>query len=195
LVSSSLSEVWLVLRFPRSALYPTSCSAFGVGFSLYWFIGGLFLHLSPFLWGKVRDPSASSLLSACYAGLLIIFQFCSIFRLWMLLTASGDELCGLLSALFQAVAYNLHVVGLPVFSVFVYRKFPQKSAPCPVPLLWCTYSTLPFSVPWCYSAFCYYSVFYIFIHFFTGAGKSVQGGMLDYPRGSCENAACHLFAH
>jgi hypothetical protein len=37
-----------------------------------------------FLWGKVRVPSADSLLSAYYDGLLIVFQFFSIVR--MLLT-------------------------------------------------------------------------------------------------------------
>jgi hypothetical protein len=31
-----------------------------------------------FLWGKVRDPSAGSLLSVCYVGLLIVFQFCNV---------------------------------------------------------------------------------------------------------------------
>jgi hypothetical protein len=36
-----------------------------------------------FLWGKVRVPSADSLLSAYYDGLLIVFQFFSI--VWMLL--------------------------------------------------------------------------------------------------------------
>jgi uncharacterized protein YjeT (DUF2065 family) len=51
---------------------------FGVEFSLCWFIEGLFLCLAPFLWGKVRDLSASSLLSVCYDGLLIVFQYCSI---------------------------------------------------------------------------------------------------------------------
>jgi hypothetical protein len=39
----------------------------------------LFLSLTPFLWGKVRDPSAGSLLLACYDGLLIVFQFCMSF--------------------------------------------------------------------------------------------------------------------
>jgi hypothetical protein len=36
---------------------------------VYWELVSL---LAPFLWGKVRNPLASSLLSACY-GLLIIF--------------------------------------------------------------------------------------------------------------------------
>jgi hypothetical protein len=37
--------------------------------------GGLLLCLTPFFWGKVSDPSAGSLQSACCDGLLIIFQF------------------------------------------------------------------------------------------------------------------------
>jgi hypothetical protein len=49
--------------------------SFGVGFSLCWFTGGLFLCLTSFLWGKVSDPSASSLLSECCDGLLIFFNF------------------------------------------------------------------------------------------------------------------------
>jgi hypothetical protein len=77
--------------------------------------GGLFLFLTPFLWGKVSDSSAGPLLSACCDGLLIIFQFCTVIWLWMLLTGSGDELCGSLTALFQAVAYHLPAVGSSAF--------------------------------------------------------------------------------
>jgi hypothetical protein len=80
----------------------------------------LFLFLTPFLWGKVSDPSAGPLLSACCDGLLIIFQFCSVILLWMLLTGSGDELCGPLPALFQAVAYLQPAVGPSAFPAFVY---------------------------------------------------------------------------
>jgi hypothetical protein len=68
----------------------------------------------PFLWGKFRDPSAGFLLSACCDGLLTVFQ------LWMLLTSSEGELCGPLSALFQAAAYHLPTVGLSALPVFVY---------------------------------------------------------------------------
>jgi hypothetical protein len=82
LVSSSLIEVWQFefIYCPQvlensSVSHQLSC--FGVGFLLCWFTGDLFLCLAPFLWGKVRDPSTSSLLSACCDGLLIVFQFCS----------------------------------------------------------------------------------------------------------------------
>jgi hypothetical protein len=76
--------------------------------------------------------------STCYAGLLIVFQFWGIIWLWMLLTGSEDELCGLLSALFQAAAYHLLTVRPSAFPAFVYWKFPQGSAPCSSPLLQCT---------------------------------------------------------
>jgi hypothetical protein len=84
---------------------------------VYW---GLFLCLTPFLWGKVSDLSAGPLLSACCDGLLIVFQFYSVIWLWMLLTVSGDELFGTLPALFQAVAYHLPPVSPSAFSAFVY---------------------------------------------------------------------------
>jgi hypothetical protein len=50
-------------------------SCFGVGFLLCLFTRGLFLCLTPFLWGKVSDLSAGPLLSVCCDGLLFVFQF------------------------------------------------------------------------------------------------------------------------
>jgi hypothetical protein len=46
----------------------------------------------------------------------------------MLLTGSGDELCGMLSAQFQAVAYHPPTVGPSGFPVFVYWKFMEISS-------------------------------------------------------------------
>jgi hypothetical protein len=79
----------------------------------------------------------------CYAAFLIVFQFWNVVSLWMLLTGSGDEFCGLLSALFQAIAYHPPSVGPSAFPVFVFWKFMWRSAPCFSPLLWCAQSTLP----------------------------------------------------
>jgi hypothetical protein len=116
LVSSSLSWVWQfkfvccpqILEI-SSIAHQLSC--FGVGFSLCLVTGGLFLHFSPFLWGKVSYLSASPLLSASCDGWLIIFQFFNVIWLWMSLTGSGDELCWPLPALFQAVSYHPPTVG------------------------------------------------------------------------------------
>jgi hypothetical protein len=63
-------------QVPEISSVAHQLSCFGVGFSLCWFIGVLFLFLIPFLWGKVKDPSAVSLPSVGYAGLMIVFQFC-----------------------------------------------------------------------------------------------------------------------
>jgi hypothetical protein len=188
---------WWGVAYPQvpeisSVVHQLPC--FEVGFSLCWFTRGLFLCLSPFLWGKVRDPSASFLLSVCYAGLLIVFQFCSVVWLWMLLTGSGDELCGLLSILLQAVAYHLPTVGPSAFLIFVYWKFMQRSAPCTSPLLLCV---LRPPCPLC-SMFFFSFLFIIQGFFFfcrAGGGQSVQEAMLVYTKGGCGNITCHLFAH
>jgi hypothetical protein len=147
-----------------------------------WFTGGFFLCLSLFLWGKVHDPSTGHLLSVCCDGLLIIFQFCSVIWLWMLLTDSGDELCGLLPALFQAAAYHQSALGISAFPVFLYWKFTWRSAPCSYPFLWCTYSTLPLLLCVSLQFPLYCSVFILFNYFFGCGGQSGQGAMLVYPR-------------
>jgi hypothetical protein len=69
-----------------SVAHQVSCS--GVGFSLCLFTGGLFLCLTPFLWGQVSDLSARRLRSARCDGLLF-FSFAEPFWLWVLLTGSG----------------------------------------------------------------------------------------------------------
>jgi hypothetical protein len=61
----------------------------------------------------------------------------------MLLTGSGDELCGLLTDPFQTLAYHMPIFGPSAFQAFVYRKFAQRSATCHSPLPWCAYSTPP----------------------------------------------------
>jgi hypothetical protein len=124
LVSSSFNGVWQFKfvccpQVPEISSVAHQLSCFGVGFLLCWITGVLFLWLTPFLWGKVSDPSASPMLSACCDGLLIIFQFCSVLWLWVLLTGSGDELCWLLPGLFQAAAYHPPTVGpLPFQPLF-----------------------------------------------------------------------------
>jgi hypothetical protein len=94
-------------------------SCFGVGFSLCLNTGGLFLCFASFLWGKVSDPSAGPLLSVCSNGLLIVFQFCTVIWVWMLL---------------------LPAVGPSAFPAFVYWKFVWRSASRFSPFLRCASS-------------------------------------------------------
>jgi hypothetical protein len=68
------------LQVPKISSVVHQPSFFWVGFSLCWFTGGLFLYLNPFLWGKVRDLSAGSLLSACYAVCWLFFNFAMLFN-------------------------------------------------------------------------------------------------------------------
>jgi hypothetical protein len=122
-----------------------------------------------FLWGKVRDPSAGSLLSVCYAGLLTVFQFCSIVWLYMLLTSSGDELCGPLSALFQAVAYHLPTVS-PLSFQSLYCKFTQRSATCSSPFS----SVLRAPCMFLFSSLFIIQFFFFFFFFFCWVGVSLS---------------------
>jgi hypothetical protein len=121
---------------------------FGVGFLVCWFTWGLFLCLPPFLWGKANDLSTSPLLSVGCDGLLIVFQFCSVVSLWILFTGSRYELCGLLPALLQALAYHPPAVSPSAFPAFVYWKFGWRSAPCspPTPFSGVLSATLPLFV-------------------------------------------------
>jgi hypothetical protein len=144
-VSSSLSEVWQFnfaccpqVQEISSVVHQLSC--FGGGYLLYLFTRGLFLCLTSFLWGKVSDPSAGSLLSGCCDYLLFVFQFCGAIWFWVLLTGSGDDFCGLLPALLQAVAYHLTAVGIPAFLAFCLLIVLWRLAPCQSPLLWCKFS-------------------------------------------------------
>jgi hypothetical protein len=47
--------------------------------------------------------------------LLIVFQVCSVIWIWLLLTVSGDEFCGPLPTLFQAVTYTGPLLALLLF--------------------------------------------------------------------------------
>jgi hypothetical protein len=91
-------------------------------------------------WGQcsVSQPPAISMLW-WFADYFSILQHR---LLWMLLTGSGDELCGLLPALFQVAAYHPPTARPSAFPAFVYWNFTWRSALCLSPLLHCTYSTL-----------------------------------------------------
>jgi hypothetical protein len=68
-------------------------SCLELSFHCAWLLGACFFA-SPLFPGQVQWSISWLLLSVCCDGLLIIFQFCSIIWLWVLLTGSGDELCG-----------------------------------------------------------------------------------------------------
>jgi hypothetical protein len=161
-----------------SAAQQLSC--FGIGFSLCWFTGGLFLCLSLFLWGKLSDLSANP---CCVLWCsMFVFQFFGVNWLWMLLTGSGDELFGPLSALFQAAAYHLPAVSPSAFQP-LFTESSWRSAPCSSPLLQCTRST---PSPLC-CVLVFSSLFIQLFFFLQGRGQSVLGAMLVYPRGGWEN--------
>jgi hypothetical protein len=97
--------------------------SFRGGFLLCFFTGistlGVYSLPGPFLWGRYTVLSAPSSFSVLQQFALY-FLFCGAVWLWVLLTASGDELCDLLPALLWGVTYHLPALCLPGFPVFVY---------------------------------------------------------------------------
>jgi hypothetical protein len=104
-------------QVPEISSVAHQLSSFGDGLLLCWF-----LCLTPFLWDKVGDLSASPLLSACSDGLLIGFQFCSVVWFWMLLTCSWDELCGPATCPISGIGLSLPAVGPSAFPAFIYSS-------------------------------------------------------------------------
>jgi hypothetical protein len=163
-------------------------SCFGVGFSLCLITVGLFLCLAPFLWGKVSDPSAGPLLSVCCDGLLVVFQFYSVIWLWMLLTASGDEHCGALPALFQAAAFHQPIVSPPAFPAFVYWSLHGDQFLAPSPSLVCFQQPRPLCCVLVFSS--------LFIHYFSGGeGVSMPWGLCWFIPGWLGEYNMTLGAH
>jgi hypothetical protein len=113
----------------------------------------------------------------------------------MLLTGSRDELCGPLSALFHAAAYHQLIVGPFIFPVFVYWKFTWRSAPCPSPFSSALRALRPLCCMFLFSSLFIIQVFLFCFLFLQSKGQTVQEAMLVYPRGSCGNITCCLFAH
>jgi hypothetical protein len=157
-------------------VYQLSC--FVIGFLLFLVTGGLFLCLTPFPWGQVSDPSAGCLLSACCDGLLFVFQFFRAIWLWLLLTGLRDELCGMLPALLQAVAYPQTAVSLPAFPAICLLIVPVEISSLPF-----SPSLVHFQHFWpphlCAS---FQFIVYCSIFFCRVGGQSAQGAMLVYPR-------------
>jgi hypothetical protein len=127
-------------------------------------------------------------------SVLIVFQFCTVIWLWMLLTGSGDEFCALLPALFQAAAITSPLSALlpfqPLFTESLWED--QLLAPPPFSsmlsvscLLW---YVLVFS-----------SLFIVqFIFFFLQGRASVSlprgpcWFILEVSRGNCMTVGVHL---
>jgi hypothetical protein len=104
-----------------------------VAFHCVCLLGACLFALPPFSGAKSVIHQSSPLLSVCCDALLFVSQFCRGVWLWVLLTGSGDELCGLLLALLQAVAYHLPAVGLPTFPTFCLLIVHAEISSLPLP--------------------------------------------------------------
>jgi hypothetical protein len=95
----------------------------------------------------------------------------------VLLTGSGDELCGLLSVLLQAVAYHPPTVSLHALPAICLLIVCAEISSLPLP-----HSPVHFEhfCPLCYVLV--FSLLFVAQFCFVGEGQSAQGVMLVYPR-------------
>jgi hypothetical protein len=91
----------------------------------------------------------------------------------MLLTGSGDEFCGPLPALFQAVAYHLPGVSPSAFPAICLLKVCLEISSLFLPLLQCAYSTPPPLLCVSFSSL----FFFVLFCFVCRAGRSVCTGL------------------
>jgi hypothetical protein len=104
-----------------------------------------------------------------------------------LLTGSGDELCSLLPALFQAVAYHPPAVGLPAFpAICLLIVLAEISSLLLLP----SAEFLPFLLYASFQFIVYCSVVFFFC--VCVGSQSAQGAMLVYPLGGWGNTVWHL---
>jgi hypothetical protein len=190
LVSASLSEVWLALRFWRSALWPTSHPALELGFHCVGFWGLVSLPCALSLGQgqrSIRQLFAVSMLcwfSDCFPILQchLTLDVAHWLRRWVLLTAICPILGSSLSPSHcQPFCFSsLFLLKIPTqISSFLLPPSPVLSEH-PTACAVCSFSV---------------SCLLLSIFFLWGRHQSVQRTMLVYHRGSCGNTACHIFAH
>jgi hypothetical protein len=122
--------------------------------------------------GQCQCSIIWTLLSVCFDGLLIVFQFCRVVWLWMLLTGSGGELCGSLSAFFQAEAYHWSAVIPSAFPAFVYWRFTSLLLPSSLVCLQHSAS----SAACVFSSLFIVQFWFLFLFFLVGQGSVCLGG-------------------
>jgi hypothetical protein len=190
LVSSSLSEMWFVLRFQRSALWPTNHPALELGFLCVDLLGACFFALTPFSGAKseICQPALY-----CQCVMLVCWLFFNF-------ATSFDFGCCSLAQKMSFVDHYLpyfrqRLTTHPLLACLPFQTLFTVSL--------CAYQLLaPHSFSGALRAphslccmFLFSSSFISVVLFFQGRGQSVQGAMVVYPRGSCGNTVCHLFPH
>jgi hypothetical protein len=114
------------------------------------------------------------------------FQFCSVIWLWMLLTGSGGELCGLLPALIQAAGYLPLLLALLPFQP-LFTESSSGHQLLALSLLWCTFGN---SVPLLCISFQF--LVYCSVFVFCRGCQCAPRAMLVYPRGGWGNTVWWL---
>jgi hypothetical protein len=154
-------SLYVVLRFRRSLLYPTSCPALEVVIHCSCLLVACFFALPPFSGAR----SVICHKAPCCQHVVMIhclfFNFVEPFD-WVLLKGSGDEFCGPLPALFQVEAYRLPTVSLPSFPAICLLKVCMEISSLPLPpSLVCFHRSCPLFCMLVFSSLFIVQVFFV----------------------------------
>jgi hypothetical protein len=158
-------------------------SCFGVGLSLCWFTGGLFLCLAPCLWGKFSNLSAGS---CCQHVVMVCWLF---FNFAVSFDFGCCSLAHEMSFVDCYLPYFRHrLITHPLLVLLPFQPLFTESS-CRDQLLAPPHFSSALTAPRP-SAGCSFSVPYLLFSFFflLGLGcQSVHGGYAGLPQSGCGN--------
>jgi hypothetical protein len=191
LVSSSLSEVWLVLRFWRSALWSTSCPALDLGFFCVGLLGTCFFA-SPPVYGarsEIHQPAPCCSMLCWFADCR--FNFAKLFDLGCCSLAQEMSFVDCYLPYFrQWLITCLLSTLLPFQSLFTENSHGiQLFAPPPFT------SALRAPHPLCCVSFSVPCLLFRFFFFLRGQGVSLSRGLCWFIPGVAVGIPYCLFAH
>jgi hypothetical protein len=182
--------MWFVLRFCRSALWPISCPALELGFCCVGLLGACFFASPPFS-GARSEICQPALCCQCVMLVCwLLFNFAMSFDFECCSLAQDMRFVDRYLPYFRHGLSPTHCLHFCLSNLCL-LKVPAEISSLLLPLLQCAQNTPTTLLSVLFSSLFINQFFFFFLQ---GRGLSVQGAMLIYPRGSCGNTVCWLFA-
>jgi hypothetical protein len=188
LVSSSLSEMWFVLRFQRSALWPTNHPALELGFLCVDLLGACFFASPPFS-GATSEfcqpaPCCQCAMLVCW----LFFNFATSFESGCCLLAQEISFVDHCLPYFRQCLITLPLPGhLPFQSLFTESLHGDQVLAPPSSSI-----VLRAPCPLC-SMFLFISLFIIQVFFLLGGGVSLSRGLCWFIPGVAMEIPCAAY--
>jgi hypothetical protein len=171
-------SLYVILRLQRSEIssvaHQPSCFALKLAFAVLVYYGLVSLPCPLSLWQGQWSISGPLAFSELW-WFAVWFSVLRAVWLWVLLSGSGDELCGPLSALLHTWAYHPPAVGLPAFPAICLLIICVEITFLPLPpSLVCFQSSCPLCCVLVFSLLFIVQIWFFFLH--GGSAWSVCPG-------------------